>query len=363
MKVEDVKFDCRFFKGHIPCRPNKEKGEICATCQSYEPKGKRILIIKLGALGDVVRTTPLLTRFREKYPESYITWITLSPAILPSNKIDRIFKYSLEALETIKHEQFDIAINLDKEPETCVLLKDVSAETKFGYTWADDHIAPATEKAEHKLLTGLFDELSQNNTKSYLEEVFEIVHEDFKGEEYILDVNPDHDAKWKEIISEKAEGKKVIGLNTGCGPRWPTRLWPLEYWKALIHDLHKAGYFPMVIGGPEEDQKNKSLDAATIACYPGTHSLQEFIAIMNNCDLVVTAVSMAMHLAIGVKSKLVLFNNIFNKHEFELYGRGTILEPKTGCDDFYGGKCSRERHCMEDLSHKEVLEAIEKLCG
>ena len=36
-------------------------------------------------------------------------------------------------------------------------------------------------------------------------------------------------------------------------------------------------------------------------------------------DLVVTAVTMAMHIALGLGKKLVLFNNIFNPHEFELY--------------------------------------------
>ncbi|GAB6283123.1 MAG: hypothetical protein STSR0008_18790 [Ignavibacterium sp.] len=52
---------------------------------------------------------------------------------------------------------------------------------------------------------------------------------------------------------------------------------------------------------------------------------------MNNCDLVVTAVTMGMHLAIGLKKQLILFNNVFNKNEFYLYGRGEILEPDFDC--------------------------------
>ena len=49
----------------------------------------KICIIKLGALGDVVRTTPLLLGIKEKYPESEITWITKSNAkeILEDNKL------------------------------------------------------------------------------------------------------------------------------------------------------------------------------------------------------------------------------------------------------------------------------------
>ena len=51
--------DCLHFKGHIPCKPHKQHGYHCADCPSYEKATKRILIIKLGAIGDVIRTTIL----------------------------------------------------------------------------------------------------------------------------------------------------------------------------------------------------------------------------------------------------------------------------------------------------------------
>jgi len=56
-----------------------------------------------------------------------------------------------------------------------------------------------------------------------------------------------------------------------------------------------------------------------------------------------------------------LFNNIFNRHEFELYGRGILVEPATGCDCYFGNTCKRERHCMQDLPVETVLEAILKM--
>ena len=57
----------------------------------------------------------------------------------------------------------------------------------------------------------------------------------------------------------------------------------------------------------------------------------------------------------------MLFHNIFNMHEFELYNRGVMIEPKTTCDCFYGTSCSRERSCMYDISVKDVLSNIAKL--
>jgi len=357
--IEDIKFDCLHFRGGIPCKPNKLRNKVCSTCNEYSPIKTRILIIKLGALGDVIRTTPLITRFRNDYEGAHISWITLSPDILPKSQIDEIYPFDFQSTYILRHQKFDIAINLDKEYEACSLLSDVSADKKYGFTLENHHIAVATPKAKHKLITGLFDQHSQANTKNYMEEIFEICHMDFKDEEYLLDVVPEHDAKWKQI-GKMADGKTVVGLNTGCGKRWPTRMWAKENWVELVQQLQAAGYYPVVLGGPDEDALNKYYHETTGCYYPGLYSLKEFIAIANNCDVIVSAVSMMMHIAMGLRKHLVLFNNIFNKHEFYMFNRGVILEPRKGCDCYYGNSCTRDVHCMESLLVEDVLEAVKQ---
>ena len=70
-----------------------------------------------------------------------------------------------------------------------MLLSHVDAKDKFGFIWKDGHIDIATDKAEHKLITGLFDHISKKNTKNYLEEIFEICHFKFNKEEYMINLN------------------------------------------------------------------------------------------------------------------------------------------------------------------------------
>ena len=144
MELDEVKYNCKYFKGEIPCLPNKLRGKVCKTCDEYTPISKKILIIKLGALGDVIRTTPLVVRFRNMYPNCHITWVTLSPEILPKQHIDKIYKFGFEAVYAISHQFFDIAINLDKEIEACSLLHDVQAYEKFGFVWHKHRIDAAT---------------------------------------------------------------------------------------------------------------------------------------------------------------------------------------------------------------------------
>lgn len=356
MKFEEIKFDCKHFRGDIPCAPNKLRGKVCNNCDEYLPISKKILIIKLGAIGDVIRSTSLAVRYREIYPDCHITWLTHFPEVLPKDSIDEIHKFDFRSVYILSHQKFDIAVNLDKDVEVCALLKNIDADEKHGFTWDNGHIAVSNKASEHKLITGLFDQYSKANTKSYLEEIFEICGFTFNKEPYLLNVNPELCKRWNSL-KEKAEGKTIVGLNTGCGRRWLTRLWPSESWVALIKQLQQAGFYPLLLGGPDEDMQNKTYAQQTGAYYPGTFSLENFIAISWQCDIIVTAVTMMMHIAIGLKKPLILFNNIFNKNEFELYGRGTIIEPISGCDCYYGNECKRQRHCMEDISVEAVFDA------
>ncbi|RYU78492.1 glycosyltransferase family 9 protein [Hymenobacter persicinus] len=349
--------DCRHFRGDIPCRPNKEHGYQCAGCPVYAPVQQRILIIKLGAIGDVIRTTPLLRRLRQEYPNSKITWLTLTPAILPADAIDEILKLDLPSVLHLQVREFDLLFNLDKDKEACALHDTIRATQKFGYTLHPQFgVAwPGNGLANHKFLTGVFDELSQQNQKPYVQEIFELCGYEFRHEEYVFDTHQDKGYNWSLLPT----GRPRIGLNTGCGDRWTTRLWSDEKWVELIGQLQQGGYAPVLLGGTAEDERNQRLHAATGAAYLGTFPLEQFINLMYQMDGIVTQVTMAMHISIALQKPTVLMNNIFNPYEFDLYGRGQIVQPDRPCVCFYRGTCKLGTSCMEELPAQKVFEAVQ----
>jgi heptosyltransferase-2 len=77
---------------------------------------------------------------------------------------------------------------------------------------------------------------------------------------------------------------------------------------------------------------------------------------MYQMDVIVTQVTMAMHIAIALQKQLVL---IFNPYEFELYGRGAIVQPGKDCACFYRGRCQFGTSCMEDLPTKKVFGQVQ----
>ena len=58
-KNEMVAYGCRYFLGDRPCKWHKKEGVSC-VCRYFTPVQENILIIKLDAVGDVLRTTCLL---------------------------------------------------------------------------------------------------------------------------------------------------------------------------------------------------------------------------------------------------------------------------------------------------------------
>ncbi len=350
-----IKTDCRFYRGDIPCKPHKELGVHCEECTHYKQISLNILIIKLGAIGDVIRTTPLLRKLRKDNPDANIYWLTYSPEILSFDWVDNILSVNMENIQIIKSIRFDWLINLDKDKLAIALAKSIEAERKSGFTMDRfGNAQPISNKAEeHKWLTGIFNDISRENTKHYVQEIFEICGFNFDNEEYVLEVKDDK-SNWNIDKS-----KKVVGLNTGCGGRWPSRLWPNEYWIELASNLKKNNYEVIFLGGEQEHEKNLILSKKSGGKYFGHFNLDKFISLVDECDMVVTAVTMAMHIAMGLKKKTIIFNNIFNKNEFYLYGRGEIMEPEPKCECYYSPMCPHDS--MKNIYAQTVITSISKL--
>ncbi|MES3037412.1 MAG: hypothetical protein V4736_05835 [Bdellovibrionota bacterium] len=151
--------NCRYFSGYKPCG----KSLACnVECSSYSPVNTRILIVHLGAMGAVVRSTSLLKSIRRKYPHGHITWITESPmqSILEGNPlIDRILVNDVHGHVILKALKFDVAMIIDKSLESSGLLAMTTAKEVFGFMAgpASGAILPATAAAEELWQLGLDD--------------------------------------------------------------------------------------------------------------------------------------------------------------------------------------------------------------
>lgn len=351
--LDELKTDCFHFRGDLPCGPHRRNGKTC-TCDEYTPVSRRGVIIKLGAAGDVLRTTPLLRAINPQKSGTKVLWVTDYPELLPPEACEAV-KPTAATVARLQASEWDFCWNLDKDSDACALESLVRAKERAGFMLKGGVPSPINPLAWHKFATGIDNGYSRVNTLSYVQEIFQIVGLPFEREEYWLR-SPNQDARRR--AEALLPGGGWIGLNTGAGWRWPTRLWPEASWRELIALLKAKGLSPVILGGPEEIALNTNLAASTGCLWPGVQSLDTFFAMIQRCSCVVSSVTQAMHLAIAARVPLVLFNNIFNPHEFELYGRGVILGPPVNCDCFYDATCRTGRNCMDEISPERAMDTV-----
>src|SRR5580765_4635005 len=130
----EIAFDCKYFRGDRPCVWHKQTGVLC-TCEKYDKVEEHLLIIKLDAMGDVLRSTALLPPLAEVHPHAAITWLTRpeSVALLQRNPyIAEVLPLGAEATVHLQARQFDRVINLDASRISAALASAARSTRKDG---------------------------------------------------------------------------------------------------------------------------------------------------------------------------------------------------------------------------------------
>ncbi|MBN1901475.1 glycosyltransferase family 9 protein [Candidatus Sumerlaeota bacterium] len=369
LQLEKIKFDCRHYSGYKPCGLS----EFCEDCRHYQPIGVRILIIKLAAMGDVLRTTAILTGLKKQHPQSHITWITDSPSysLLKNNPfIDRLLNYNLESVLTVMGIPYDLAINFEKEERALALFDKIKAEKKLGFAWSNAFtLSVANPGSLYSLQLGLHDELKfKMNAKSYQETIYEMAELPYEGESYVLRLS-DYSREFAETFRAKRNMKSgcvSVGLNTGCGGVFETKKWTADGFCELARLLAKDGRQILLLGGQRECDFNQSiLESAGVPVIDTgcDNSLEEFLGIVSLCDVVVSSDSLAAHIALALEKEVVIFFGSTCSQEVSLFGRGEAIVTDFPCSPCYKRRCDKKPTCMDALSAQTVYEAVCRRIG
>jgi ADP-heptose:LPS heptosyltransferase len=362
------KLDCRHFIGDRPCKFKR----VCEGCEQYSPMGKRILVVKLAAIGDVIRTTPLLSGLKRAYPQSHITWVVdkeALPLLRGNPYIDRLLAFDFSSLGPLDLETFDLVIGLEKEPRGAALASKVKAGERKGFGLGPEgNVFPLNPASEYAYFLGLSDDLKfRRNQKTYPELIFQAAELNYQQDEYLLFLSPEDLAFAQAFARENGlkAGESVIGLNTGAGDVFANKAWTVEGYLQLIQGLKKRPKTRiLLLGGPKEKERNRRILRRTKAAVIDAgceNTLSQFSALVNLCDLVVTGDTTALHLAIGLKKKVVALFGPTCAQEIELYGRGEKIISPLPCAPCYRRSCSVLPNCMQAIEAEEILQKIRAL--
>ena len=238
--------DCKDFSGVYACDTMKFEGyKDCSECKFYQKIGKTILIIKLGAIGDVLRTTPIISALKEKYENCHITWLVNeeSEDILKNNVVDKILVYNQENVLRLKFEKFDVMYNFEIDTPSTLVANLVKAKKKYGYYFNKDGKTSFYNKSsEYYLYRSLSDDINKNNRKTYQEMIFEIAELEWKGQDYLLRLTPKEISYADKFKRKFKETKTILGINIGSSKMWVAKKWSEEKVVEFVNKIKKCSW-------------------------------------------------------------------------------------------------------------------------
>lgn len=363
-----IKLDCVHFDGSKPCAKTKS---ICkVNCQSYVRKGPRILMIHLGALGAVVRSTGLVPLIHAQYPNAQITWVTdpLPSKLLKNHpRISRVLTTQLPDMLAISNLEFDLAFVIDKDLISSGVLKQTRAQKVLGFV-SDTNgiIVPANSSAQELWELGLDDNAkffkNQKSEIQLLAETLELVNH---PEGYDLPLNDQEETSARQrYLQWGSQGqKKIIGINTGCAATLPAKKFSVQNHVDLIGLIQKkiSKCEIVLLGGPEDTNRNQEIASRTgVLQSPTDLGLRDGLVSVAACDLIITGDSLGLHMAISQEVPVIAWFGPSCAQEIDLFGRGEKIMTKAECSPCWNRSCNKSVMCYDLVDLNEVVEALNR---
>lgn len=330
----------------------------------------KILIIRFSSFGDIVLTSPVIRKIKDKYPEAVIDFlvytsfseaISLNPnirnLILFDRKKSKDRKYIGKIIEELKTENYDYVIDLHSKLLSRIIGKKLKSKKTEYYRykkrkWWKTLLVKAkliNYKADCTIVESYFTSLKKLG-----------IHFDDapnklgKGDnlEFYIDENQE------KCLVEKYDlmSEKYIVLSPGASKF--TKKWP--FYNELAKKIVERENIKIFITGGEEDYNSvEENDRIINLC--GKISFKESGIIMKYAEISVVNDSGPFHISRALKTKTFVFFGPTDPNLFS-FENTTFLIKNPHCmpHSLYGDNKFPKKYekCMSDISVEEVYDKI-----
>jgi lipopolysaccharide heptosyltransferase I len=335
----------------------------------------RILLVRLGALGDIVHAIPVAAALRRAYPAASIDWLVsakhsdvlrlvpaLSRSLVLNDRGDASGGSSLlAALSEIRRMSYDVAIDLQGLLKSAVIARLSGARRVVGFNgkyareslarlfYTDVHdpggegiYAPSETRHVVEINLGLLTPLGLMPG----------------APEFPIDVPRSAIA---DAVKTSAGGAYAL-LNPGAA--WPNKRWPPTRMAALAVALRsRRNLRSVVIWGPGETslaEEVVALSGGAAVLAPKT-TIADLAAIARDAAVMVSGDTGPTHLAAALGTPIV---GIYGPTRPERNGPWMTNDESVSrasmCRCHHLRQCRAERMCLLDIELDEVLAAVER---
>jgi ADP-heptose:LPS heptosyltransferase len=351
---------------------------VCANPLPRPPDADRILVVRLGALGDVVRTLPAAHALRSAYPGAHLGWLVEPAAhdlVAAQPWVDEVLRFPrdeisaalrsgrwLRAAEIVasfvralRRRRFDLAVDFHSIGKSALLVRASGARERIGYAPPHGREASwwlATRRA--RLSAARISRFARNQG------LVEFLGLPVRARPAALRVDAEARRRAAESLGD---GARPVALHPGTSAGTPYQRWDPEGYAAVARGL---GVPCIVTFGPDREERVRaeavvaaSGGAARLA--PPTGSLAELAALLECCRAFVGSDSGPLHLASAVGTPVVQLLGPTDPVENEPYPATPMRRVRVpvACSPCRRGCAAAP--CMRRIEPRVVLAAAREL--
>jgi heptosyltransferase-1 len=287
-----------------------------------------ILVVRLGAMGDIIHTLPAVAALRDALPETRIGWVVeerwvellCSPDAASSGTVSsgrplvhtvytvntKRWRKSLVAKDTrqqisaalraVRDQRYEIAVDFQGALKSALIAR--LAGTKHIFGMQNPRESPARFLYTHRVATKGQHVIEQYHS---LAEAVAGMHLPTVPAEFPYDKSAEE--KIASVI-DATRGHEFVIVNPGAG--WGAKQWPTERYGEVARSLAQDGYKVLINAGPgEQELANQVRTASNDSVEVISCSISELIALTRRARLFIGGDTGPLHLAASLHLPVV----------------------------------------------------------
>ncbi len=346
---------------------------------------ERLLIVRLGSMGDIIHTLPAATVLSQAFPNATLGWVVEERwaellCTLPTPRsgprsaqrplINRLhivntkrWRSSLLSLHTweqigaalsdVRAVKYQVAVDFQGAIRSALIAKMSRAPVLFGFS--------QTRESEASMF---YSQKVLSSGTHIVEQNLSLASAVVRRFTPAPDMEFPHDAAAEREIECWLNGRGLHGfviINPGAG--WGAKRWPAEYYGELARSLAGQGCRVVVNAGPGEEQLADAVVLASGGAAIGfSGSLAKLIVLTRRARLFIGGDTGPMHLAAALKVPVVAIFGPTNPARNGPYGtRAVVLRSKSSVTSH--SRRERTEEGLFEISVEQVIDAAQELLG
>jgi len=345
----------------------------------------RILIVRLGSMGDIIHTLPAVTALRRSFPKAQIGWIVeerwaelLCTPTYPRSGgrsaqrplVDRLHLVNTKAwrkswtsaetwhqiavaISDLRGPRYQVAVDFQGAVRSALIARRSGAEVIYGAAQPRENVASMFYTRQIFTRGAHVVEQNLSLADAVAHRKLDVLPAEFPND-------PAADPKCEEQLRQWGIGDFVL-LNPGAG--WGAKQWPAERYGEVARGLAQHGVASLINFGPGEESLAQATEAAGGgAARPVSCSITELIAWTRRARLFIGGDTGPLHLAAALRVPVVAIFGPTNPQRNGPYGTRSLVLRSPSSETSHARRALPDPGLLE-ITAGEVLHAARELLG